>query len=400
SFLCAALIMGQSNMAAGATIGSNHNSRSPDGELIAGRGFWPGLCVSLKHNSRFASFTIIAKGDYPAEMDIPLPFSLVSQDAALNQLQVMPGYWFFYNMYALARNAWKYVDRDKRPDVVQHIEYDYLAPDTINEMFESRRLLEYLVGKAALKMEAQTNGSAEAVRKHGQMLLNQNHDSLKTLTIQAEGFENARRPVVILKAVEAWQLFGQLIQYYGTLALCTHLQNPENLVLPKKLQRQEWLNVGGQLIPQQELQKKLITPIHTQKIKSWDEVHAFYTAQAQLYPQQKMIHALASLQQITGVPLHSAASYQIRQWMEQAMSTNNWLLQGILDSRTKDYTNPFRVMVYQTQEEMNKVLGKLDENSFIQMARQQAEARNEMLQKWISPKNKRDIPKKKQTPAA
>jgi len=31
--------MGQSNMAAGATIGSNHNSRSADGELVAARGF-------------------------------------------------------------------------------------------------------------------------------------------------------------------------------------------------------------------------------------------------------------------------------------------------------------------------------------------------------------------------
>lgn len=39
SFLCAALVMGQSNIAAGATIGSNHNSRAADGEMIAGRGF-------------------------------------------------------------------------------------------------------------------------------------------------------------------------------------------------------------------------------------------------------------------------------------------------------------------------------------------------------------------------
>jgi len=60
SFLCAALVMGQSNIPAGATIGSNHNSRANDGEIIAGRGFWPGLCVSLKHNSKFASFTILA----------------------------------------------------------------------------------------------------------------------------------------------------------------------------------------------------------------------------------------------------------------------------------------------------------------------------------------------------
>ncbi len=43
SFLIASVIEGQCNIAAGATIGSNHNSRAADGELFAGRGFWPGL---------------------------------------------------------------------------------------------------------------------------------------------------------------------------------------------------------------------------------------------------------------------------------------------------------------------------------------------------------------------
>src|SRR5450432_1182972 len=144
SFLCAALIMGQSNMAAGATIGSNHNSRSPDGEIIAGRGFWPGLCVSLKHNSVFASFSILAKGDYPAELKISFPFSLVSNDASKDELVVMPAYWFMYNMYALARNSWKYIDRDRRSEKIQTIEYSYLAPDTINEMFAAIEILSAL----------------------------------------------------------------------------------------------------------------------------------------------------------------------------------------------------------------------------------------------------------------
>jgi hypothetical protein len=129
SFLCAALVAGQSNMAAGATIGSNHNSRSPDGEIVAGRGFWPGLCVSLKHNSKFASFTILAKGDYPVELNIPIPFSLISNDVSNDQLLVMPGYWFLHNMYALARNSWKYSDRDKRTDKTQLIEFSFLGPD-------------------------------------------------------------------------------------------------------------------------------------------------------------------------------------------------------------------------------------------------------------------------------
>ena len=140
--------MGQSNIAAGATIGSNHNSRGADGEVVLGRGFWPGLCVSIKHNSKFASFTILAKGDYPTELNIQTPFSLVSIDASNDQLIVMPGYWFLYNMYALERNAWKYVDRDKRTDRIQRIEYDYLAPDTINEIINALELLELATGKA------------------------------------------------------------------------------------------------------------------------------------------------------------------------------------------------------------------------------------------------------------
>ena len=48
---------------------------------------------------------------------------------------------------------------------------------------------------------------------------------------------------------------------------------------------------------------------------------------------------------------------------------------GIFKAREKDYTNPFRKMVYDNNEEMNEVLGKLEDNSFIQS---QYEALDEM----------------------
>ena len=112
SFLISACVMGQSNMAAGATIGSNHNSRATDGEIVASRGFWPGLCSSIKHSSRFASFTLLSKADYPNELNIMLPFCLVNNNTTNNELEVMPAYWWMYNMYAIARNTSKY---QKRP---------------------------------------------------------------------------------------------------------------------------------------------------------------------------------------------------------------------------------------------------------------------------------------------
>lgn len=151
SFLCAALVMGQSNLAAGATIGSNHNSRSADGELVAKRGFWPGLSVSLKHNSKFGSFSLIAKGDYPYEINLPFPFTLLIHDFSADRLVVMPGYWFMYNMYALSRNVWKFPHRDQRSEKIHLIEYDYLAPDTVQEMFEALQYMENIPEEHWLK---------------------------------------------------------------------------------------------------------------------------------------------------------------------------------------------------------------------------------------------------------
>ena len=76
----------------------------------------------------------MTKGNYRAELNIRLPFSLVINDESQNSLKIIPAYWFMYNMYAIARNAWKYKDRDKRFDKTQLIEFDYLAPDTVEEI--------------------------------------------------------------------------------------------------------------------------------------------------------------------------------------------------------------------------------------------------------------------------
>jgi hypothetical protein len=180
--------MGQSNIAAGATIGSNHNSRGADGEIIMGRGFWPGLCVSLKHNSRFASFCIVTKGDYPAELDIPIPFSLVHHDVVNDRITILPGYWFLYNMYALARNARKYEDRDKRAYKFQWIEFDFLAPDTVNEMFDALKLFSTL-----------------SLNEQGEAFVS--------------GWENSKRKIVLTKIHQASDIFKKMIEFNNMLMI-------------------------------------------------------------------------------------------------------------------------------------------------------------------------------------
>lgn len=364
SFLCAAMIMGQSNMAAGATIGSNHNSRSPDGEIIAGRGFWPGLCVSLKHNSKFASFTLIAKGDFPAELNIPLPFSLVSNDVSNDKLVIMPGYWFMYNMYALARNSGKYKNRDNRLDKTQHLEYDFLAPDSVSEMFEALRLLKKAVGNSQKK-----NLTEEQAIKLGEKLLEQKVD-LRQTEILAEGMENTNRKVQLIKVTEAYHLFKELIVYYGMSQLIAFIEKENTGSFDEvirqlgKAKREEWLNIGGQLIPTPVV-NKLIRDIHQGKIAGWDEVHAFYRNNGDQYPQLKSEHAFASMLEILNLPVNKFTPKLFSQLLQQAITTKEWIVKGIYDSRAKDYTNEFRQMVYDSQKEMEKVIGSLKDNTFI-----------------------------------
>ncbi|HRP45303.1 MAG TPA: DUF4954 family protein [Ginsengibacter sp.] len=356
SFLTAALVKGQSNIAAGATIGSNHNSRGADGEIIAGRGFWPGLCVNMKHNSRFASFTILVKGDYPHEMDISIPFSLVSNNIPKNRLVIIPGYWFRYNMYALARNAWKYHQRDHRINPVQKIEYDYLAPDTINELFAAIALLK------KIKPDEDGNGTLP-------------------------GLENSKRPTEIKDVQLSIALFHELIVYYGITNLMQFIaikktKSLEELKrqIKRESRREEWVNLGGQLMPAQT-EKALRKSITSGKIRSWKEVHDFYRKSGNRYDIEKAGHAFASLLEIENLTTRQLDKKKIKELFARTLATREWMAKGVYESRAKDYTNPFRKMVYYSEEQMDAVIGKLEDNPFIQVERKQLATFKRQLKK-------------------
>ena len=108
---------------------------------------------------------MIAKGDFPAELNIPIPFSLLSNDVSNERLLLMPAYWFMYNMYALARNVTKYTSRDKRTDQRIRIEYDYLAPDSVNEIFDGLQLLRQFTGAAWARKNNQVLNEKACIQK-------------------------------------------------------------------------------------------------------------------------------------------------------------------------------------------------------------------------------------------
>src|SRR5574344_422743 len=332
SFLIAALVMGQSNIAAGGTIGSTHNSRTADNEISAGRGFWPGLCCSFKHSSQFASYCLLSKADYPAELNITLPFALVNNNVNKDQLEVMPAYWWMYNMYAMNRNSKKFAARDKRVCKAQHVEFDNLAPDTAEEMLIGRMLLHEWT-EEAYQRARNTETAPE---------------------ILGRGMEHGSRKTVILKAAKGYKAYEDMLIYYAMNTLTTQY---ENQVPPMELgegQRvQKWVNLGGQLIPQVDMEQ-MITDIESGTLNSWGDIHGRLDALWAIYPQQKCRHAYQVLCNLAKVLTLDAVQWQ--NYISRYESIKIYVQDQIKVTRHKDDVNPFRNMTYWDEAERAAVL--------------------------------------------
>jgi len=390
SFLIASLIQGMSNMAAAATIGSNHNSRSNDGEIRAKRGFWPGLAVSLKHSSAFASFVIIAKGEYPSELNIPLPFSLVNNNVNKNRLEVMPAYFWMHNLYALERNSWKTKNRDKRKIKIQRIEADYLAPDTAEEIIHAISFIEGWLYESGYSPADITN-----------------LDHSKVRLIHCRQFENSRRGQVIMKPYEAVASYRQMLRYYAVKTITgffderpgldfrgfKNLLGLKDFSREKELRRpllkyfedriKDWVNAGGQIVPAFRVDK-LRDEIRGGMYKNWDEIHHVYDFWDAEYPADKCRHAWAVLAFLRDSDNESAAEideFAFNEELSAARDIRRWIDTQIYESRAKDYENQFKMQTYRNMEEMEQVLGKIDDNPFIRITRSETEKLCEMIER-------------------
>jgi hypothetical protein len=395
SFLIATMIMGQSNLAAGATVGSNHNSRGNDGEIIAGRGFWPGLSSTLKHNCRFASFVLISKGNYPAELHVPLPFCLLTTNAGATRRELMPAYWWMYNMYALERNNWKFRARDKRVFKEQHIETAYLAPDTAAETINALALLEEWAGNAVLP-----GAPAEEQREAGRAAL-LSGEGLRVY-VGNRTLERSNQPVRILKSEKGYRAYIEMLHYYGVKTLLEYFAaektkagtqrapadglealqsfqaaHPENVSF-------EWVNLGGQLISGAKA-AALMDAIRRGDLHSWKEIHGEYERLWQEYPLDKALNALQVLRFLES-SAGNGAVISAERWKALIAGTvkiRRYIEEQVRKTKLKDYTDPFRMITYRNSSERDAVLGKLEDNPFIAIVREESTAFFEMSSRLI-----------------
>jgi hypothetical protein len=334
----------------------------------------------MKHSSCFASFVIVAKGDYPSELNITLPFSLVNNNVHKNRLEVMPAYFWMYNLYSLERNSWKSRRRDRRIKKVQHIETDYLAPDTAEEIIAALSFLENLIGKAT-----------------------------ENRPILCKGLERGKRDQVIIKPLEAVAAYRQMLYWYAVKTVAVFWdEKPEldfgglcSLLAGDRAGSQaagrvtEWENIGGQIVPAFRVDA-LRRDIGGGKYAGWDEIHGVYDLWHEEYPLDKARHAFAVLALLpedfftqrrrdakntnsdsatlrlrvrsfenTSIPFDPTV---FKQELENATETCRHISVQIRETRAKDFRNPFKKATFRNQAEIEQVLGTAPKDAFVRLS--------------------------------
>ncbi|MBR4683675.1 MAG: DUF4954 family protein [Spirochaetia bacterium] len=326
SFLIAADIGGQCNIASGANLGSNHNSRSNDGELVAGRGFWAGLSTSVKYCSSFAPFTLLAKSSFAHELNIELPFSLVSDNVKDNTLDVMPAYWWRHNMYALFRNNWKFQKRLGKGG--EGIEYQFMAPDTAEEVQKALDLLKEYKKK-----------------------------------IPAFTMENSSRKVQILGIDDGIKAYKEMLLWYGVSTVLAWLERPgvragkyNDIPVDASRKTWGWTNVCGHLVCNVDL-KQMVQEIEKGDFISWDDVEERFERFDLEYPKTRFAHALHVLALLYG-------KKQFDQEMLEKIKTDykklsDKIKKQIIATRTKDFENKFRKNVLKEDDSLVEILSTI-----------------------------------------
>ncbi|MBQ0039302.1 MAG: DUF4954 family protein [Treponema sp.] len=394
SFLIASTIMGQSNVASAATIGSNHNSRSPDCEMIAGRGFWPGLCSDFKFDSRFASFVLASKGSYKNELNITYPFSLIAPGTDDNTIHIIPAYWFLYNMFAIVRNKYKFSARDKRFKIVQHIETNPLAPDSMQEIITSLSRLIELTGRY-LKMPKEeclkytkempdanfldtyrkkiSDCKAEDVYIVAKDFLHKGHDA-KFLLVDDRC--QKKYGALIYKPSQAYREYRRILKYFAANSLMQYVMknNRESLTLEDIAEIKtiplytEWMNVGGQVIPSAKIQE-LMFKIKNKDINNWDEVHRFYDECEAMYCCYKARYSIYIVEWLYSKSIEYFTTTDYEKFLTDVAFVSMNMLESSIQVRERDYTEYFRSVTYRNEAEKEAVLGSIDKDGFLRKLR-------------------------------
>jgi hypothetical protein len=218
-------------------------------------------------------------------------------------------------------------------------------------------------------------------------------DGITVRQIHCRHFEHSKRDQVIIKPLEALAAYRQMLRYYAVKTIAVFLDsrsdldfsglckllnvNAVNVNTPQE-RIKDWVNIGGQIVPAFRVDT-LRKEIGEGKYKNWDEIHRVYDLWDKEYPLDKLRHAWAVLAFINGIN-NAPDPAMLKNEFTEVLETRLWIEKQIFESRAKDYRNHFKKATFRNQAEMEQVLGKPEENSFIHLIKKEGISFREMIE--------------------
>jgi hypothetical protein len=201
-----------------------------------------------------------------------------------------------------------------------------------------------------------------------------------SLLVGGRILEKSRRAVRILKPRRAYRAYREMLCYYGVKALAEYLAAeggdfPRFQAAHGEEQRLEWVNLGGQLVPKAKADA-LMAAVRQGELRSWEEIHGVYDAFHREYPLDRALNALQVLRFLRAGTGGTGGALPIsrEEWnrfVGEAVSLRHYIDEQVYLTKRKDFTDPFRSITYRNRAEQEAVLGKIEDNPFIQSAREE-----------------------------
>ena len=241
------------------------------------------------------------------------------------------------------------------------------------------RLLEIWTARAAKHHEGGPNCHSQPDERTGPLwpgITCRKQERNPNLEVLGENMENSRRKVVILKPVQAYQAYQDMLHYYAVINLVSYMRNNPEITFGRMCydlqgkRQKEWVNLGGQIMLQDDLDM-LRSDIGSDKLTTWKEIHARFDDLWDKYTQNKQQHAFATLCDLYGKEAIGQSDWEAA--LDRAIAIQQYICDQVYISRKKDFDNPFKKNTFRNSAEMTATIGRVEDNSFILQIREETE---------------------------
>ncbi len=333
---------------------SNHMYKlGPVHEGRLERGSKTGSFSYMMWPCRVGPFSVVLGKHTRAFDTADFPFSHI-EALPDGRCSLIPG--FNLTTVGTVRDGAKWPSRDRRRGPVKRdvISFDVFSPYTVGRMIRGMQILK--------EYQDKTDRKVDAVAVHGA--------EVKRVFLRT-GQKYYRRGVLMYLAEKVVARLERAFDRGQPVA--------ESLKSsPDAIFSEEWVDLGGQLMPQARLES-LTSAVETGQLADCDAIYAEMARADQLYEEDQWVWVKWALREVAGIDVDQSSPEQLQHVADELQSARKGFLDAVLVDATKEFDRSSRIGFgtdgshNAADEDFNAVRGEYDSNKFVQEMRREIE---------------------------